>query len=223
MGDPVDRSDLEKLFEAAMYEIYDRAGHEIGYWATRYLQMLRRRGGLDTAHYLLSQKATSGGYRALRDAGRLDLTVEAYVLRPEFQPLFSARELDHARERLAFYDRLVEEARPAEPVDPELAKLLSAAQSAPAARRVALYRDRVAAFGARAVPWIEDWVAEGGSVGFACVTIELIGTNGSREEAIRSLGRLQAGHQDWSTVIQSSIARLRNRREWSMTATRGSA
>ena len=142
MGDSVGRSDLEKQFEAAMYEIYDRAGHEIGYWATRYLQMLRRRGGLDTAHYLLSQKATSDGYRALRDAGRLDLTVEAYVLRPEFQPLFSAGELDNARERLAFYDRLAEEARPAEPVDPELARLLTAAQTAPPDRRIALCRDR---------------------------------------------------------------------------------
>ena len=210
MGDAVDRNDREKQFDAAMIEIYDRAGREIGYWATRYLQMLRRRGGLGTAHYLLSQKATSDGYRALRDAGRLDLTVEAYVLRPEFQPLFSARELNLARERLAFYDRLVEEARPAEPVDAGLAELLSAAVAAPPDHRVAMYRDRVAACGVRAVPWIEDWVAEGGSVGFACVTIERIGTNGSREEAIRSLGRLQAGHQDWSTVIQSSIARLRN-------------
>ena len=210
MGDKTEHTGLEAEFDAAMYEIYDRAGREIGYWATRYLQMLRRRGGLGTAHHLLSQKATSDGYRALRDAGRLDLTVEAYVLRPEFQPLFSARELNLARERLAFYDRLVEEARPAEPVDPELAELLSAAVAAPPDRRVALYRDRVAAYGVPAVPWIEDWVAEGGSVGFACVTIELIGTNGSREEAIRSLGRLQSGHQDWSTVIQSSIARLRS-------------
>ena len=50
MGDPVDRSDLEKQFEAAMYEIYDRAGHEIGHWAAEITaSSLERVQGANTA------------------------------------------------------------------------------------------------------------------------------------------------------------------------------
>ena len=61
-----DRQDLERRSDAAMMEIYERAGAEAGYWASRYLQMLRRRGGLETARYLVGQEATSDG-----SAGRL--------------------------------------------------------------------------------------------------------------------------------------------------------
>ena len=88
-----DQGELEQRFNAAMLEIYERAGTELGYWATRYLQLLRRRGGLEAARYLLRQKATSDGYQALREVGRLDLTVESLVLTPEFAALFTSEEL----------------------------------------------------------------------------------------------------------------------------------
>src|SRR3954467_1272099 len=101
---PESGSDLERQFEAGMFEIYERAGHEVGYWATRYLQMLRRRGGLATARHLLHPPVESAGYAALREAGRLDLTVEALVLKPEFEPLFTADELASARRRLRHYE-----------------------------------------------------------------------------------------------------------------------
>ena len=120
--------DLERRFDAAMMEIYERAGHEVAYWATRYLQMLRARGGLETARRLLHARATSDGYARLRDAGRLDLTVEAYALRPEFQALFTTDELSSARDRLEYFGRLVEAAgKTGAPTDPwKLAAILRA-------------------------------------------------------------------------------------------------
>jgi len=128
---------LERRFDAAMNEIYQRAGAEVGYWATRYLQMLRKRGGLETARYLLRQRATSDGYAHLRDAGRLDLTVEAYSLRAEFQPLFTTAELDNARNRLAFFTELDERAtRSAVESEPELVAILQAVAALPGDERL---------------------------------------------------------------------------------------
>ncbi len=102
-GNPdVKVEDLERRLDAAMMEIYERVGRELGYWATRYLQLVRARGGLGAARHLLHARATSDGYARLRDEGRLDLTVEAYVLRPEFAPLFTAEEIGLARNRLSF-------------------------------------------------------------------------------------------------------------------------
>lgn len=105
---PEPGDEVERRFDAAMFEIYERAGAELGYWATRYLHMLRRRGGLETARQLLAARTTSDGYARLREERRLDLTVEAHVLRPEFRSLFTARELERAGSRLAFYERAIE-------------------------------------------------------------------------------------------------------------------
>jgi hypothetical protein len=83
-----------------MEGIYVNAKREVGYNATRFLVMLREHGGLATAHRLLSDDRIHDGLGELIIAGRPDLTVEALVLREEFQPLFSDGELRTARERL---------------------------------------------------------------------------------------------------------------------------
>jgi hypothetical protein len=70
LGSDDQHAALERRFDAAMMEIYERAGRELGYWAGRYVQMLRRRGGLETARYLLAAKTTSDGYARLQEAGR---------------------------------------------------------------------------------------------------------------------------------------------------------
>lgn len=92
---------LEKRFHAAMAEIYRRAKTEAGYNATRFLQMVAQQGGHASAKQLLHAGATSDGFTALYLAGRLDLTVEALVLRPEYEPLFTDDERRIARDRLA--------------------------------------------------------------------------------------------------------------------------
>lgn len=89
-----------RQFETAMEAIYHDAKREIGYNATRFLVMVKELGGLQAAHLLLAGERIHDGFAELLLAGRPDLTVEALVLKPEFQPLFSEAELRVARERL---------------------------------------------------------------------------------------------------------------------------
>jgi len=88
-----------RAFEREMSAIYDKA-KAAGYNATRFLVMIREHGGLETAHRLLGASDVSYGFTELWLLGRLDLTVEALVLRSEFSGMFSPEELLAARERL---------------------------------------------------------------------------------------------------------------------------
>ncbi len=167
--------ELERRFDGAMMEIYERAGREVGYWATRYLQMLRARGGLETARRLLNARATSDGYARLRDAGRLDLTVEAYSLRPEFQALFTPEELNMARDRLEYFGR---------PLRRRRSRSMSAGVDGPAGLRPQEPPgppDRISRSGGQlwigCDPAVEAWTAKGLSPGFASAVLELIGRN----------------------------------------------
>ncbi len=97
---------LEARFDDAMMQIYVRARNEVRYNAARYLQMLHDHRGLETARILVLADQPSEGYTALWERGRLDLTVEALVLRPEWQSLFAQEPelLERARRRLSDYD-----------------------------------------------------------------------------------------------------------------------
>lgn len=86
-----------------MVSIYETAKRELGYNATRFLQMISEQGGLATARQLLWDDKPSDGFTTLWERGRLDLTVEARVLAPEFAPLFTEADLDRARDRLKAY------------------------------------------------------------------------------------------------------------------------
>ena len=93
-GDRMDR------FEAAMYALCDAWWREISYRASRFRQGLGTKGGVGEAKSLLAKGGTSTGSARLAEAGRLDLTVEYLVLRPEFGTLFTAEERGIARRRL---------------------------------------------------------------------------------------------------------------------------
>ena len=93
----------ESQFNEAMLNIYRQAKAEAGYNATRFLSMVVEHGGLETARYLLHTATVSEGYRALWERKRLDLTVEAMILRPEWQALFSDVERRIAVNRLREY------------------------------------------------------------------------------------------------------------------------
>jgi hypothetical protein len=95
--------DVERAFDAAMVAIYTTAKKDIGYNATRFLQMITDGGGLAAARKLLHAPAVSDGFTTLWEHNRLDLSVEAHVLRPEFESLFSRQERDIARRRLSDY------------------------------------------------------------------------------------------------------------------------
>lgn len=90
----------ESELRDALLDVARRAKSEAGYNPTLFIQMLSERGGLGTARSLLAAPGTSDGFAALWERGRLDLTVEAVVLQPEFRDLFSRQELDVARRRL---------------------------------------------------------------------------------------------------------------------------
>jgi hypothetical protein len=91
--------DLEKEFHHAMVSIYERARHECGYNATRFLQMVNSRGGLQAARLLLHGPLTDG-FAALWELGRLDITMEALILQATWSQLFTDEELEIARRRL---------------------------------------------------------------------------------------------------------------------------
>ncbi|MGI8333693.1 hypothetical protein ACRYCC_27405 [Actinomadura scrupuli] len=95
--------ELERQFNRAMTAIYETAKRELGYNATRFLQMLSERGGVATARQLLWSDTPSDGFTTLWTHGRLDLTVEAHVLLAEYESLFSEEDRQKARERLERY------------------------------------------------------------------------------------------------------------------------
>ena len=103
IGSAGQQNDLEERFHAAMVELYQRAKNDVGYNATLFLRMLSDHGGLETARRLITSSRPSDGFTALWERGRLDLSVEAYALRPEFEPLFERSVLQAARERLQQY------------------------------------------------------------------------------------------------------------------------
>jgi len=91
---------LQEQFHRAMVDVYERARREAGYNASRFLAMVSEVGGLEAAHRLLKATDPSEGFVALWSKGRLDLSVEAQALRPEFVALFGSDELERARKRL---------------------------------------------------------------------------------------------------------------------------
>jgi hypothetical protein len=100
---PTSDQDVRRMFDGAMQDVYVLAKKEAGYNATYYLEMLHRHGGLETARRLLASGTVSDGFSALWERGRLDLTVENVVLRPEFEHLFTDEERETAKTRLKEY------------------------------------------------------------------------------------------------------------------------
>ena len=96
---------LEDELTAAFITGYKTAGEEVGYWGRRFLQAVKRNGGLATAQRMLlpRNEGQRRGLDAILEAKRPDLTVEAIVLRPKFRSLFTTAELAAARERLGEY------------------------------------------------------------------------------------------------------------------------
>ena len=93
-------SKLEAAFEHEMETTYHEAA-KLGYRATYFLRMVREHGGVETAHRLLAASGSSEGLGRLWELGRLDISLEALVLKPEYASLFTNEERRIARERLA--------------------------------------------------------------------------------------------------------------------------
>ena len=94
---------LENKFDAEMINIYKVAKKEIGYNASRFLQLINEVGGYKAAKMLIVKDDGTYGFQKLWEHKRLDLSVEAHVLKPEFEELFTVEERNMCRKRLAEY------------------------------------------------------------------------------------------------------------------------
>jgi HNH endonuclease len=93
--------DLEAQLHEEMIGIYRSVGLATGYWANRYLPKVKKVGGLQAAKEWLKPKSNpTSGLQKLVDINRLDLSVEALVLRQPWCTLFTAEELQVAQTRL---------------------------------------------------------------------------------------------------------------------------
>ena len=92
--------ELENAFHQEMSSVYERGRKECRYTATRFLQMVTDHGGLAAAKVLLAAPRISEGLTHLWEAKRLDISMEAMILREPWCQLFSQDELSVARKRL---------------------------------------------------------------------------------------------------------------------------
>ena len=92
-------TDLETQFHEEMLRIYDEAT-QFDYYPTRFRQMVEEHGGLGAAKLLLTGGTPSSGFERLWEEGRLDLSVEALVLRTPWAALFTESESREAERRL---------------------------------------------------------------------------------------------------------------------------
>lgn len=92
---------LEQRFDQHIREQHRIAKQATGYRAPAFLKMVNERGALQTAHDLLVGKTKiHEGLTQLVLHNRLDLSLEANVIKPEWRSLFSAKEIETAIGRL---------------------------------------------------------------------------------------------------------------------------
>lgn len=93
-------STLENRFHEDMKNIYFTAKKELKYNASRFFQLVSREGGVKAAKQLISKSGGTYGFEVLWENKRLDLSVEALVLKPEYHELFTDDERQTCRNRL---------------------------------------------------------------------------------------------------------------------------
>jgi len=95
--------DLEKRFHRAVPDVYEQAQEECRVQRRQVPPDGHGQRRLQTGKALINARNASAGYMALWERKRLDLTVEAVVLKEEWKPLFSERERKLAEARLRAY------------------------------------------------------------------------------------------------------------------------
>ena len=104
-----DKNALINELHKDMLGLYTTSKKEIGYTSPRFLKMLTDNGALLTAKKLINTNGGTSGFTTLWENQRLDLSVEALVLKPKYRSLFTEEELQKCRERLAEFGYVVEE------------------------------------------------------------------------------------------------------------------
>src|SRR5437667_11866572 len=98
---------LEAAFHQKALEIYETAKSECRYNATRFLQKIRKDGGLRAAKAWLRERSggdkPAQGFLKLLDYSRLDISLEAVVLQEPWHMLCTQEVLTVALKRLQHY------------------------------------------------------------------------------------------------------------------------
>jgi hypothetical protein len=96
-------SEVERQWNRVMASIYETAKRELGYNASRFIQMVSEHGGTGTARQLIWSDSPSDGFTFLWEHHRLDLTVEAHMLDEQYAALFTDDDRQRALDRLTQY------------------------------------------------------------------------------------------------------------------------
>lgn len=96
---------LELQFTNELKEKMFRAAKECKYRPNRFNQMLAQYGGVKTAKRLIAAGMATGtpseGFSTLYLSGRLDLTMEHSVCKPEYRTLFTEEEIQYCKSLLS--------------------------------------------------------------------------------------------------------------------------
>lgn len=104
-----DQQRAARAFDQDMRKGLQTLKTELNYNVARFAQMLGTYGGVKTAKLLLRGDRYSEGFTTLWEKGRLDMSVEFFVLLPRYELLFDQAERDRARWRLEEYGFDVDE------------------------------------------------------------------------------------------------------------------
>lgn len=80
---------LRIQFHQDMVNAFQTCIRELNYHPTIALHHFEKHGAVETAHWLVNLRNDPYGFTKLWEAGRLDLSAEALILKPEYAPLFS--------------------------------------------------------------------------------------------------------------------------------------
>lgn len=95
--------ELERQFNEGIIEAYRFLARTINYKAVWFLDTVAREGGIGAARQFIYGRDATYGLERLRQADLLDRSIEAWVLEPRFEPLFTDEEREKARNRLVQY------------------------------------------------------------------------------------------------------------------------
>jgi hypothetical protein len=93
-------NNLELEFHDDMKNIYVTAKKDLKYNASRFWQIVCEKGGVQAAKILIAKDGGTYGFEILWENKRLDISVEAYVLKPKYAELFSEKERKICEDRL---------------------------------------------------------------------------------------------------------------------------
>lgn len=93
----------EQQFQQAIIVANETAKRECKYNATYFIRLVSDYGALGAAKRLLSSEKPAEGFATLYLHQRLDLSLEAYVIKPQFRELFTSEEIAIATKRLQEY------------------------------------------------------------------------------------------------------------------------